>query len=89
VLCWGGGLNGELGDGKGQEFDIPVQVAGLSSGVIEIAPGTHHNCAVTSAGGLMCWGFNSVGQLGNGKTGDELVPVAVLGVGGVGLLKLF
>lgn len=90
VLCWGDSFNGELGDGAGRpSSEIPVQVSGLTSGVTEIASGYHHNCAVTSAGGVMCWGFNINGQVGNGNTNDAFTPVAVLGVGGAGVLKLF
>jgi uncharacterized protein (TIGR03437 family) len=89
VLCWGTSFNGDLGDGTGHQAEIPVQVAGLASGVTEIASGYHHNCAILSNGGVMCWGFNINGQLGNGNTNDELTPVAVVGVGGTGLLKLF
>jgi uncharacterized protein (TIGR03437 family) len=89
VLCWGDPFNGELGNNYGKDTEIPTQVSGLTSGVMEIAAGYHHNCAVLSSGGLMCWGFNINGQLGNGNTNDALTPVAVVGVGGTGILKLF
>jgi uncharacterized protein (TIGR03437 family) len=89
VLCWGDPFNGELGNNYAHSSEIPVQVSGLTSGVTEIAAGFHFNCAVLSSGGVMCWGFNINGQLGNGNTNDALVPVAVVGVGGSGLLKLF
>lgn len=88
VLCWGSSSNGQLGNGYIQS-EIPVQVTGLSSGVTEIASGYRHNCAITSGGGVMCWGFNITGQLGNGNTNDSPQPVAVVGVGGTGLLQLF
>jgi uncharacterized protein (TIGR03437 family) len=89
VLCWGDPFNGELGNNFGRDTQIPVQVSGLTSGVMEIAAGYHHNCAVLGSGGVMCWGFNINGQLGNGNTNDALTPVAVEGVGGAGVLKLF
>jgi uncharacterized protein (TIGR03437 family) len=89
VLCWGDPFNGELGNNYAHTAEIPVQVTGLTSGVTEIAAGFHFNCAVLSSGGVMCWGFNINGQLGNGNTNDALTPVAVVGVGGTGLLKLF
>ncbi len=89
VLCWGSPNNGDLGNGKNQASEIPVQVSGLDSGVTEIASGYRHNCAILSNGGVMCWGFNINGQIGNGNTDDQPSPVAVLGVGGGGLLKLF
>jgi len=90
VLCWGDAFNGELGDGAGRpSSEIPVQVTGLTSGVTAIASGYHHNCAVLSSGGVMCWGFDINGQIGDGNTNDVFTPVAVVGVGGAGVLKLF
>jgi alpha-tubulin suppressor-like RCC1 family protein len=90
VLCWGDAFNGELGDGAGRpSSEIPVQVTGLTSGVTAIASGYHHNCAVLSSGGVMCWGFDINGQIGNGNTNDVFTPVAVVGVGGAEVLKLF
>jgi alpha-tubulin suppressor-like RCC1 family protein len=91
VLCWGSSSNGQNGTGPKGSTDTftAQQVVGLTSGVIEIGSGYRHNCAITSSGGVMCWGFNITGQLGNGNTNDSRTPVAVVGVGGKGLLQLF
>jgi alpha-tubulin suppressor-like RCC1 family protein len=53
---------------------------------IAIATQFNHTCVVTDTGGVMCWGVNTYGELGDGTTVDKLVPVDVKGVGGVGLL---
>jgi alpha-tubulin suppressor-like RCC1 family protein len=45
---------------------LPGPVKGLSSGIAAIAGGVNHTCAVTTAGQVKCWGFNSDGQIGNG-----------------------
>ena len=42
-----------------------------------VAAGYDHTCAVTSGGGLWCWGDNSNGQLGIGSTEQQQSPVAV------------
>ena len=89
-LCWGDNAYGALGDPGVFIAITPVPVSGVSSGVTAIAAGFHHNCAVTSEGGVLCWGFNMDGQLGNGSSIRAfMTPVAVVGVGGVGLLHLF
>lgn len=48
---------------------------------VQIAAGTYHACAVTTTGGLKCWGFNGNGQLGDGTTINRNAPVDVVGLG--------
>ncbi|MBY0278508.1 hypothetical protein K2Z84_24520 [Candidatus Binatia bacterium] len=80
--CWGRNANGEVGTGTTSPNElVPVDVVGLSSGVLQIAAGWHHTCAVLSGGGVKCWGKNHAGQLGDGTTDDSALPVDVVGLG--------
>jgi alpha-tubulin suppressor-like RCC1 family protein len=79
VQCWGSNGVGSLGDGTLTDRPTPVAVSGLSSGVVSLATGTWHSCAVTGAGAVRCWGYNSYGQVGNGNTTNQTAPVTVSG----------
>jgi len=84
VKCWGSNEYGQLGDGTsgdGASKPTPVDVVGLGSGMAAIAVGLWHTCALSTAGGVKCWGYNELGQLGDGSTGDKTTPRSVVGLG--------
>ena len=85
VFCWGDNVAGQVGDGTNTLRNTPVQVTGLGSGVQAISLGYYHSCALNTAGAVSCWGYDGVGSLGDGSTGDanhaRLTPVPVVGLG--------
>jgi alpha-tubulin suppressor-like RCC1 family protein len=80
VKCWGAGGFGQLGNGATSNYNTPVDVSGMSSGVVAISVGIHHNCALTTSGAAKCWGGGFHGRLGNGATSDYNTPVGVSGM---------
>lgn len=82
VACWGWNKTGQLGDGTTVDRESPTPIEGLASGVRAIAGGGRHTCALMEAGGARCWGYNELGQLGDGTRTDRATPVDVVGLPG-------
>jgi alpha-tubulin suppressor-like RCC1 family protein len=57
-----------------------VNVTGLASGLTFLAATGGHTCALTTAGGVKCWGSNEVGQLGDTTNINRNTPVDVNGL---------
>lgn len=78
VYCWGYNMHGQLGDGSTTSSFAPVAVQ-LPSGrtAKQISAGTQSACAILDNNKAYCWGYNVVGQLGNGNTTNSSTPVAV------------
>lgn len=80
LVCWGLNRNGQIGNGSTNDGQAPVPVPSLQSGIASVSAGGFHTCAVTTAGGVQCWGSNEFGQLGDGTNQDRLEPVPVSGL---------
>jgi alpha-tubulin suppressor-like RCC1 family protein len=77
VWAWGLNNHGQLGDGTTTDQPTPVQVTGLTGNITAIAAGEFHTIALRNDGTVWDWGYNSVGQLGNGTTTNSVTPVNV------------
>jgi alpha-tubulin suppressor-like RCC1 family protein len=71
LRCWGNNSHGQLGTGTFGHSSTPVGVLELSEGVASVSAGGNSTCAVTKAGGVLCWG----------GAGDTWVPVPTAVVG--------
>src|SRR5262245_11841162 len=80
------GADAALGDGSADsatdvtEDRVDPDARPPGAVVTHIATGVSHTCARLADGTVRCWGFNAVGQLGDGTTTDRQTPVAVTGL---------
>ncbi|HEY6927955.1 MAG TPA: hypothetical protein VI653_31045, partial [Steroidobacteraceae bacterium] len=80
VWCWGLDDFGQLGDGNdgtgtdegqgGPFSDVPVQVIG-GHVFASVSVGGSHSCALDDHNQAWCWGWNRMGQLGNGNPAQD------------------
>jgi alpha-tubulin suppressor-like RCC1 family protein len=84
AYCWGNNSTGRLGDGTTTARTTPTAVSAVTgfttSNVSSVSTHNSATCAVTTAGGVFCWGSNTNGQLGDGTTTSRSVPTAAVGL---------
>ncbi|MFH1436851.1 MAG: hypothetical protein ABIJ56_14180 [Pseudomonadota bacterium] len=80
VVCWGGNGYGQLGNGTTTGSLEPVEVNGLAADAMAVSAGGYRSCAINASGGLLCWGNNSNGRLGDGTATHRSEPVGVVGL---------
>jgi len=87
VKCWGWNVHGGLGLGDSLDRLGPVDVPALGTSIAAVVAGDYNACAITSAGGVKCWGWNIFGQLGLGDSTDRFTPVATSVLDGAVLMQ--
>jgi hypothetical protein len=84
AYCWGLNNEGQVGNGiefTDYEDSVPRLVVGGHK-FLEVAVGALHSCGVTTAHDIYCWGDDSRGELGSGKSttfGFTATPTLVAG----------
>ena len=82
LVCWGLNNAGQLGNGDTSDQDTPVSVNLGTNTAKAVSAGNNETCAILDDDSLVCWGRNSLGQLGDGTTDNQDSPVSVdLGTG--------
>ncbi|MGH7733800.1 MAG: RCC1 domain-containing protein, partial [Gemmatimonadales bacterium] len=78
TYAWGDNSNGQLGNGTTTNSSTPLAVS-VPAGVTfsSLAAGAVHSLAIGSDGNAYGWGYNALGELGNGTTADAHTPVQV------------
>ncbi len=82
LYCWGYNECGQVGNGSTENQSTPVKVLDdvtfvsvFESGLEDV---NETIAAIKTNGDLYCWGYNEYGQVGNGFTDDQLIPVKIL-----------
>ena len=78
IWCWGENGSGQLGDGTIEDRNVPVMVEGLPAAATGFTAGEDFTCAELENDETWCWGNNEFGQLVDGTTEDQYLPVKAL-----------
>jgi alpha-tubulin suppressor-like RCC1 family protein len=88
VFCWGSNAFGQLGTTASDACTVNTNLSPVCSktpiavdGAIifaTISPGNAFTCGVDVGRGTFCWGFNVVGEVGDGTLTNRAVPTRVV-----------
>ncbi|MCL1864951.1 MAG: hypothetical protein FWF73_03990 [Spirochaetes bacterium] len=90
LYSWGNGLDGQLGLGNPKENKSTPQKVGLPSGAtgtkwVFVSAGSDYTMAITDAGELYSWGYNSYYKLGiNDNLNGQIQIPQLVKINGVG-----
>lgn len=90
--AWGYNNYGQLGDATTTNRSIPVQVKDVTGadyfgGTAVIAAGGNQTVAIRVDGTVWAWGYNNLGQLGDGTITNRSLPIQVKDNAGTGYLS--
>ena len=94
VWCWGNSMatvdtdpyNPDYSLGLWEWRSVPTQIVRVSDAV-DVVMGINTWYVRTSAGDVWAWGLNYGGRLGDGTTGDRMVPIKIAGISDVAEIK--
>ena len=78
LWCWGDNSQGQLGTGGTMQATVPAAIISMGQTWEHVTAGLTHTCALATGGTLWCWGSNSDGQLGVGRSEWSQIPTPVV-----------
>lgn len=89
IYVWGKNESGQLGLGDTDDRVLPTpQISLRNQHIVKISCGHEHSTAITIEGGLFTWGAGMYGQLGHGKSGNEVLPRRVFELMGTNITQV-
>ena len=84
VTCWGDNEFGQFGIGVTSSATVTPSTPVLLDGrrAVGVSVGMFSTCALSDWGQVLCWGWNGVGQLGDGTTTERWTPTLAALPGG-------
>ena len=78
VSCWGDNGDGQAAPTPGAAPVLTATRVPCVAGALSVVTGRRHSCAVTSSGGVTCWGAHGLATPGAGVASDAGCDVATI-----------
>jgi alpha-tubulin suppressor-like RCC1 family protein len=75
VQCTGAEGTGQIGLGMGSGRALTLMDTDVTDAT-ELQSGRNHTCVTSTGRGVLCWGLNDFGQLGDGTRTNRFTPTA-------------